>query len=138
MNCPIDKTALIKKQYEGAVETDYCPSCEAVWLDKGELEKIQDVKLNDYEDELKRLPDYVGKSILLVKSREQNPINCPVCNAELERREYGHGSMIMIDSCIQGHGVWLDKGEVSDLEIFYERSRMEASRIRIGFLKGLL
>lgn len=119
------------------VETDYCPSCGGVWLDRGELEKIQDIQLNDYKDELKRIPDYVGKSILLARSRERDPITCPVCKTDLERREYGYGSMVMIDSCIHGHGVWLDKGEVRDLEVFYERSRMETSRIRTGFLKGL-
>lgn len=138
MNCPVDKTPLLKKIYEDSMEVDVCPSCEGMWLDKGELEKIQDIKINDYSDELKRIPDYVGKSILLAKQKNSPLCNCPVCDTQLERKEYGYSSMILIDSCVNGHGVWLDKGELKDLELFYERCRMETSKIRKGFFKGLL
>jgi Zn-finger nucleic acid-binding protein len=120
------------------MEIDFCPTCEGVWLDKNELEAIQETKINDYERELNRLPDYVGKSILLAKSKNAGPRNCPECNTELERREYGYGSQILIDSCVKGHGVWLDKDELQDLEVFYERSRVETSQIRNGFFKRLL
>jgi len=137
MNCPIDNAPLMRTNYEGVVEVDYCTTCHGVWLDKGELEKIQEVKVNDYSEELKLLPDYVGQSILLAKAKDRT-INCPVCQEELERREYGYSSQIMIDSCIHGHGIWLDRGEVADLEKFYERSRMDAKELRKGFLKGLL
>ena len=137
MNCPIDKTPLMKTTYEGAVEIDYCTQCHGMWLDKGELEKIQEIQVNDYREELKLLPDYVGKSILLAKAKDRT-LKCPVCQQDLERREYGYSSLIMIDSCVNGHGVWLDKDEIVDLEKFYERSRMEASKLRTGFLMGLL
>ena len=137
MNCPIDNTPLMKTRYEGVVEIDYCTQCHGMWLDKGELEKIQEVQVNDYSEELKLLPDYVGQSILLAKSKDR-VIPCPVCRQDLERREYGYSSLIMIDSCVNGHGVWLDKDEIVDLEKFYERSRMEASKLRSGFLRGLL
>lgn len=118
--------------------TDWCTTCGGVWLDKGELEVIQDIIINDYSEELKHLPDFVGKSILLAKAKDAPPVNCPVCDRTLERREYGYGSQIMIDACVNGHGVWLDKHELKDLEIFYERSRIETAKIRMGFFKGLL
>ncbi|MEP2669356.1 MAG: zf-TFIIB domain-containing protein [Cyclobacteriaceae bacterium] len=138
MNCPIDQSPLIPKIYEESFEVDSCPACEGIWLDKGELSKIQDIQINDYKTELNKIPDYVGKSILVAKSKNAPAINCPVCDRELERREYGYGSQVMIDSCVNGHGVWLDKGELQDLEVFYERSRVETSKIRKGFFKGLL
>lgn len=138
MNCPVDQSPLVKKRYEESIEVDSCPTCEGIWLDKGELSQIQGIQINDYKSELERIPDYVGKSILIVKSKNTPAIKCPVCNSELERREYGYGSQVMIESCVNGHGVWLDKGELKDLEVFYERSRMETSQIRKGFFKGLL
>lgn len=138
MNCPVDHSPLVKIIYEESMELDQCPTCEGVWLDKGELEKIQDIQLNDYKEELKQLPDHIGKSILLAKEKTVPLRNCPVCQQELERREYGFASMIMIDSCIKGHGVWLDKGELKDLEVFYEQSRMETEKVRMGFFKSLL
>lgn len=138
MNCPIDSIPLVKKIYESSIEIDACPTCEGIWLDKGELEKLQDIQINDYKEELRRIPDYVGKSILLARSKNKKPINCPVCQKELERREYGFSSQVMIDSCVNGHGVWLDKGELKDLEIFYERSRIETAKMRKGFFSGIL
>lgn len=138
MKCPIDQDQLVSKIYEGSLEVDMCPTCNGIWLDKGELAKIQDIQINDYRTELSLIPDYVGKSILLAKSRNAPAINCPVCARELERREYGYGSLVMIDSCVNGHRVWLDKGELKDLEIFYEKSRIETSQMRKGFFKGLL
>ncbi|MFZ1806831.1 MAG: zf-TFIIB domain-containing protein [Cyclobacteriaceae bacterium] len=138
MKCPIDQSQLVSKIYEESFEVDICPTCEGVWLDKGELSKIQDIQLNDYTTELGKIQDYVGKSILMAKSKNADPINCPVCEIELERREYGYGSQVMIDSCVNGHGVWLDKGELKDLEVFYERSRIETRKMRNGFFRGLL
>lgn len=138
MNCPVDQSPLTRKIYEDAIEIDLCDTCGGVWLDKGELEKIQDIRVNDYSEELKMIPDYVGKSILLAKSKNASPVHCPVCHSILERREYGYGSQVMIDSCVHGHGVWLDKGELKDLELFYERSRVDTAKMRKGFLRGLL
>lgn len=39
MNCPIDGTELRITDRQG-VETDYCPKCRGVWLDRGELDKL--------------------------------------------------------------------------------------------------
>ena len=39
MKCPIDNAELVKSERQG-IETDYCPKCRGVWLDRGELDKI--------------------------------------------------------------------------------------------------
>ena len=39
MNCPVDGTELKMADRQG-VEIDYCPQCQGVWLDRGELDKI--------------------------------------------------------------------------------------------------
>ncbi len=39
MNCPRCKNILIMSDKHG-VEIDFCPICQGVWLDRGELEKI--------------------------------------------------------------------------------------------------
>jgi len=137
MKCPIDNIELNKITYED-VEIDSCEKCGGVWLDKYELEQIQDIKLNDYKEELSKIPDYVGKSILMSKTKDNPPVNCPKCNRQTERREYGYCSQIYIDSCINGHGVWLDKDELKDLEVFYERARINSKDIKKGFFKSLL
>ena len=138
MKCPIDGSELVKRMHEDAVEIDGCNECYGVWLDASELEKIQDIKINDYKDELARIPNYVGKSILMAKSKDKPLVGCPKCDREMERREYGYCSQIYIDSCSNGHGVWLDDDELEDLEVFYERSRMESVDMRLGFFSSLL
>ncbi len=138
MKCPVDSYELIKINYEDSVEIEYCKSCHGVWLDKGELEQIQDVKINDYKDELNKLTDYAGNAFSMSHAASNPSVNCPVCSTELERTEYGYCSQVLIDSCVQGHGVWLDKDELMALEIFYEKSRFEAQEIKKGFLAGLL
>ena len=45
----------------------------------------------------------------------------------MERRRYGLGSQTVIDACPQGHGLWLDGGELADLKRFYERSQGEVA-----------
>lgn len=138
IKCPVDGSELEKRVYENAVEVDACHVCNGVWLDKNELEKIQDIKLNDYKKELTRMPDLIGKSILMSKSKDKPLVACPKCDREMERREYGYCSQIYIDSCINGHGVWLDADELKDLEVFYERSRIETANMRKGFFSSLL
>lgn len=138
MNCPHDNTLMEKRKYENIFEIDFCPKCKGIWLDPDELESIQQIKVNDYKDELKKIPDYVGNSYLMSKTRDKSQIVCPECSGVLERKEYGYCSQIYIDYCVNGHGVWLDENELKDLEMFYERSRHENDHIRKGFFRGLL
>jgi len=141
MKCPIDNTELVKEKYEDLVDIDTCGVCRGAWLDKGELEKIQDTTLNDYKSELGKLPDYVNKAYAKAFAKTKPYINCPVCDTEMEKREYAYCSQVLIDSCIKGHGVWLDKNELQSLEIFYEKMTIEANEannIKKGFLAGLL
>lgn len=35
-------------------------------------------------------------------------------------------------------GIWLDKGEIEALEVFFERSQIDTRDIREGFLRSLV
>jgi hypothetical protein len=50
MKCPIDNSELQKAAQEG-IEIDYCPQCRGVWLDSGELEKIIERAISEFEEE---------------------------------------------------------------------------------------
>lgn len=45
----------------------------------------------------------------------------------MERRRYGLGAQTVIDECSSCAGLWLDGGELEQLEQFYERSQEEVS-----------
>lgn len=137
MRCPVDSEELQKAIYEAHIEVDQCPSCAGMWLDYGELETIQDSREKDYSEELRMIPNFFDKSYESALARSEGTYYCPDCRREMEKREYGYCSLIMIDVCPSCRGVWLHKDEIKELEIFFERSRSEAKDIRQGFFKSL-
>jgi Zn-finger nucleic acid-binding protein len=97
-----------------------------MWLDHGELEAIQESREHDYRRALETIPNTVARSINQVAQEETSPIACPKCGAEMDTREYAYCSQIVVDTCPEGEGMWLDAGEIQALEKFFEQSQAEA------------
>ncbi len=138
MKCPDDGNLLNKRIYESVIEIDECPECQGIWLDAGELERIQETIENDYSDELKKIPEYIAGAYNMAMAREEGERECQNCNRPMEKREYGFCSQITIDVCPYCRGIWLDKGEIQGLEVFFERSKAETNEIRRGFFGSLV
>ena len=80
---------------------DVCPKCKGVWLDKGELNKIlKDRKLSNY------LTKHIG-------TKSRSPMVCPRCGSTMDIETVED---IEVDVCLFCGGVWLDKGELEDLQ----------------------
>ncbi|NIM06172.1 MAG: hypothetical protein GTN65_11300 [Armatimonadetes bacterium] len=135
MECPRDGGKLFPQAYEGDVFVDACPKCKGVFLDRGELQKIEAEHKHDYSEMMSRMPDLVAPAYERARQRAEPEPFCPKCGAEMETREYAYCSQVMINKCVKCGGIWLDRGEVEALEIFYEREREGARR---GFLGSLL
>jgi uncharacterized protein len=127
IKCPRDGSTLKTKRYEANIEVDECAVCRGTWLDKGELEAIQERVERDYSSALKQPADTVNEAIKGAKQAQRGPISCPKCGTELDTRPYGMGSQISIDVCPSDCGIWLDEGELQELEKFFERSQGEAT-----------
>ncbi|MBL4660757.1 MAG: zf-TFIIB domain-containing protein [Alcanivoracaceae bacterium] len=142
MKCPVDNTPLAQQEYERAVMIDKCPTCDGMWLDQWELKAIQANKGKNYDAELKKLPNLVHKSYLQALEKDRPLLNCPKCtengtSVKMDRREHGYCSQIMVDVCHDCQGIWLDKGEVQALEVFFERSHLDDKEIKTGFFHSL-
>ncbi len=142
MKCPVDNTSLQEIEYERAVIVDKCTRCNGMWLDQWELQAIQANKGKNYDAELEKMPNLVNQSYLQALNSNRTPLNCPKCaeagkTVQMDRREHGFCSQIMIDVCHDCQGIWLDKGEVQALEIFFERHHLDDSVIKTGFLQSL-
>lgn len=137
MKCPLDGSELAPTMYEADVEVDQCPDCKGVWLEEGELERIQDAVENDYSEELKEVPNYVSRAFDMAKAQQEADRTCPKCTTTMTKREYGLASQIMIDVCTKCRGIWLDTNELQTLEVFFERTRSEAKEVRKGFFGSL-
>jgi Zn-finger nucleic acid-binding protein len=123
MRCPRDQAELTTKTYEGGVDVDECPTCAGVFLDHGELEAIQAAVEKDHHHEHADAAAPAG--VDEVRGALDAPVDCPRCGKRMERRRYGLGSMTVIDECAEGCGMWLDGGELAELERLYETSQDE-------------
>jgi len=137
MKCPIDNSPLKHKEYERAVMVDQCVTCNGMWLDQWELKAIQANKGKNYSAEIKQLPDLVNASYLQALEKDRPALNCPKCSVQLDRREHGYCSQILVDICHDCQGVWLDNGEIQALEVFFERSHIDDQEIKTGFFHSL-
>lgn len=144
MKCPIDRQPLEKSFYEGSIDVDSCSTCNGVWLDKGELESIQKLRKNNYDlelDERSLTSSHIKNTYQLGKKPADRELTCPSCQSTMIQKEYGYGSLIMIDVCpnITCQGMWLDHGELKALEIYYENSRREQKKHEVtDFISSLL
>ena len=139
MICPRDGATLKTSEYEAGIQVEACPACGGIWLDRGRLEQIEETMEHDHTEELKRMPDLIAGAYQRARQRAEGDLTCPRCGIETESAEYAYCSQVVINRCPACGGVWLDSGELEALEVFYERSRMEAKGpLRLGFLLSLL
>lgn len=134
MRCPRDDTALTQQNYEAEVLVDSCPACRGIWLDKGELERIEETRERKYSGEQLGGIQIAARAYEMARQKAQPGITCPNCSTALDAREYAYCSQIVMDQCPKCRGIWLDAGEVAALEQFFERE----TGTRKGFLASLL
>lgn len=94
--------SVLDKKTVAAIEVDVCPSCGGVWLDKGELERLNRVPQGAVEALRQAL---TGGEQAGVSSTQTA---CPVCPGKLSEVRLGR---VQIDVCTRCKGVFLDKGE---------------------------
>ncbi|MBW1878780.1 MAG: zf-TFIIB domain-containing protein [Deltaproteobacteria bacterium] len=137
MECPRDGVTLAKEIVEGEVEVDICPACAGVWLEPGELQAIEEA----HAEQVERIPprhDAMTAALEAARGKSVPLGNCPVCGKTMVREEYGLASLVMVDRCEEGHGVWLDKGELESIAEFYVRERSEARvPVLVQFLRSI-
>ncbi|NOZ84915.1 MAG: rhomboid family intramembrane serine protease [Deltaproteobacteria bacterium] len=120
--CPKCGHPLTPVHYAG-VRADHCTFCKGIWLDKGELARIEGTPTD--------LPDRLAGDIEEV---HRTGHVCPSCGGRLVEREFVPGTGLWIDQCKQCGGLWFDSGELMQARSIRKRirrpvSRAEASRI---------
>lgn len=92
------------KAQDQIIEVDICPKCEGIWFDQGELDKV-DKNIKPSLIEFRKIPDIEVQLESLI---------CPNCKGhkKMKKIEHDRDSHVIIDSCTQCGGIWLDKGEL--------------------------
>ncbi len=105
------------------VEVHACPQCEGAYLIHGALERIENAartggrELDSARDRFRRAfarPRVFGKD-----EEEKVPKDCPQCDGPMIEREWGFGSMVFVDVCLECRGTWLDVGELEIIRRFF-------------------
>ena len=116
--CPRCGVMLSKKEYEGE-SVSCCDTCWGYWLTRISLDNI--IKKTEYlfnETEVKNITNtFFIEGDRDRSGSEGKDIACPVCAKTLERKKYHPRCAVMIDEC-KDHGIWLDTGEIKDLQVF--------------------
>jgi Zn-finger nucleic acid-binding protein len=136
MRCPRDQAPLERQTYKNEIQVDRCTSCRGIWLDRGELELIQETSQRSDASALRGI-QVIASAYELARQKARPDIACPKCERTLAPREYAHCSQILIDLCPGCGGVWLDRGELEALEQFFTRERKEPENLRKGFWASL-
>jgi Zn-finger nucleic acid-binding protein len=107
MNCPVCEKPIVALELN-QIEVDHCLGCGGVWLDPDEMDLL--LEGSPGREEIRnsmRADDGGGERVL----------HCPLCRKKMEKlrvaREGGAG--LRIDRCANGHGTWLDGGELHAL-----------------------
>ena len=102
--CPVCHLALGKKEVEGETIPS-CAKCGGLWLDKGKLNALLH-------------PDGWDLEYCSTEHPEKDPaedVPCPACGTNLKRGKFIEYSDITIDYCPDCGGIWLDRGELDDI-----------------------
>lgn len=119
MNCPLCKTdTFITKSYEG-VEIDVCKTCQGIWLDQGEIQQIVENRITEFSEQDKK--QTISLAFPGIPESEKNKeLACPKCGEQLRPINYAVDSGIIIDTCPNNHGIWLDCHELQKVQEFRE------------------
>ena len=104
--------------HPSGVILDACPLCGGVWLDKGELERIE-TRAERSEGPRATSVDFVRRAYEEARRVPREPLSCPSCGEEMAPREWSIGTLVMVDVCLECRGVWLDGGELEALEAVF-------------------
>lgn len=109
--CPRCRTPLELRRRDDGIEIDYCPSCNGLWLDKGEF-AILTAESTVYREETLR--EQYSRPMLPDTIRY---IPCVRCGKLMVKKNFARISGVIIDECGR-HGIWLDSGELEKIRHF--------------------
>jgi Zn-finger nucleic acid-binding protein len=121
MDCPRCRLLLAEAEYEGQ-QVHFCGTCWGYWLTRSQLDQITSgVRYRFSKREAKTIEQTLDSDGDLNRQGfEREVVSCPVCGTQMMRRRYTASCPVEIDECDQ-HGLWLDTGEIKDLQVFIER-----------------
>jgi uncharacterized protein len=111
--CNTDLAPVIRHK----IKVNACPSCKGMWLERQELEQLED-EVFDFGEHAKGT---------LVADSTPTTDKCPECNAALSRFRYRFYDLEM-ELCENQHGFWLEADEDSRVLELMKREEADLER----------
>ncbi|MFN8610378.1 MAG: zf-TFIIB domain-containing protein [Vulcanimicrobiota bacterium] len=106
--CPRCQIGLNQIEIDGE-KALMCPQCEGLMLRKlDHLLELSEDQLRNSEACETLFADHPNVDV-------SPAVACPVCRQQMRRYIYSTDSGVTVDSCPNGHGVWLDDGELAKI-----------------------
>ena len=83
-----------------SVEIDCCKRCESLWFDPKELRMVMNT------------PDDITNEFL---HAGKSKYKCPVCKTIMRKRSFLFPERLVVDICLEEHGVYFEKGELEQV-----------------------
>lgn len=115
MDCPRCQKELSAKDYEH-LSVFSCTQCSGIWLTPPQLSKITTMREQFSAGEIQNTLKLAHTGI----PDEASALACPVCDGAMEELNYDYSSGIILHSCPTGDGIWFDKDELDEAQIFME------------------
>ncbi|MDJ0654859.1 MAG: zf-TFIIB domain-containing protein [Xanthomonadales bacterium] len=108
MECPKCNSSMEEVRWGGADRiVNRCTNCGGLFFLPKELSRMRESFTAEYLDH--------GDPNVGRKFNEVEDIQCPVCGARMDKVSDSNQTHIWYESCPNGHGVYFDAGELSDL-----------------------
>ncbi len=122
MDCPRCGLSVQTRAYEGE-SVYFCGICWGFWLKRSQLDDIVGKIRYGFSKDEKRavLTTMAETGDADRQGSEEAAITCPECSKPLEKKRYDESCPVVIDEC-DDHGIWLDTGEIKDLQVFLEQN----------------
>ena len=101
---------LVEEAHEAGVTLGRCHSCRGAFAPHEHL-----VAIENWARRTKKQKPSATDAMRRGYDPPTETIACPACASETTRREWGIGTMVFVDVCIECRGVWLDGGELETL-----------------------
>lgn len=96
-----------------------CDQCGGIWLDGGELERLEEVKGQALVEAEQMATPQAAYRLPAAHDRW-----CPVCSEPMSTTRYGDTDPVELDSCGGCGGVWADDGELARLQVWLINTRV--------------
>lgn len=111
--CPDDNLPLEPRTLRN-VTVDVCKKCAGVFFDEGEINRLRldgNNAMVELEDEVRPSDDHLVDFMVM----KETPRACPNCRSSMDKMRYLYNSPVMLDSCSNCGGVWVEDGELRSM-----------------------